>query len=354
MRVTGTGRWLLAGQRELLSWQSRQYWGIGVGTAATGLVALILTAAALPVLIARARGGAPPGPGPRLAALAPVGALLAIAGAAVGAAAAWWLLLPLLIPALILAWWQRPARRPPGPARQPGGTGHLRVLTLNVKGGRADADAVLRSLRLHQVDILAVQEMTADWLRGMQQAGVTGVLPFSHVNPRPGSAGTGLWTRWPVTPLAPMPDMKNAAPQARIEPAPGQPVTVTVVHPAAPVNRQDRRWQRDLETIRSALTGAAGPHLVAGDFNASRDHRVFRDILSAGFVDCADAAQQRHWPGFTWPADRRYPPLMRLDHVLGSQDGCVVHEARTMRIPGTDHRGVLAVLEFNPPNPRPR
>jgi endonuclease/exonuclease/phosphatase (EEP) superfamily protein YafD len=64
-------------------------------------------------------------------------------------------------------------------------------------------------------------------------------------------------------------------------------------------------------------------------------------------VDCADAARQRHWPGFTWPADRRYPPLMRLDHVLGSQAGCVVHQARTMRIPGTDHRGVLAVLEFS-------
>ena len=141
--------------------------------------------------------------------------------------------------------------------------------------------------------------------------------------------------------------MKNSAPRARVEPAGGQPVTVTVVHPAAPVGWQDERWQRELEIIRSELAGAAGPHLVAGDFNASRDHRVFRDILRAGFVDCADAARQRHWPGFTWPADRRYPPLMRLDHVLGSQPGCVVHQARTMRIPGTDHRGVLAVLEFS-------
>ena len=90
-----------------------------------------------------------------------------------------------------------------------------------------------------------------------------------------------------------------------------------------------------------------GPQLVAGDFNASRDHRAFRDILRAGFVDCADAARQRHRPGFTWPADRRYPPLIRLDHVLSSQPGCIVHQARTMRIPGTDHRGVLAVLEFS-------
>jgi endonuclease/exonuclease/phosphatase (EEP) superfamily protein YafD len=321
-----------------------------VGTAATGLVALILTAAALPALIARARGGTPPGPGPKLAALAPVGALLAIAGAAVAAATAWWLLLPLLIPALILAWWQRPVRRPPAPA--PGRTapssttGQLRVLTLNVKGGRADADSVLHSLRQLQVDILAVQEMTADWLDALQQAGIAEVLPFSHTDPRAGSAGSGLWTRWPLTPLAPLPGMKNAAPRARVEPAAGQPVTVTVVHPAAPVNQQEPRWLRDLETIRLTLAEAAGPQLVAGDFNASRDHRVFRGILRAGLIDCADAAGQRHWPGFTWPADRRYPPLMRLDHVLASQAGCVVHQARTIRIPRTDHRGVLAVLEF--------
>jgi endonuclease/exonuclease/phosphatase (EEP) superfamily protein YafD len=325
-----------------------------VGTAATGLVALILTAAALPALFARARGGIPPGPGPKLAALAPVGALLAVAGAAVAAAAAWWLFLPLLVPAIILAWWQRPPGRPalPGPTSL-STTGPMRVLTLNIKGGRADPGAVLDCLRQQQVDILAVQEMTAEWLLAVQQAGVTGLLPFGHADARPGSAGAGLWARWPLTPLASVPGTKNATPRARVEPAAGQPVTVTVVHPAAPVNRQERRWQQDLETVAAALAGSTGPHLVAGDFNASRDHRVFRDILRAGFVDCADAARQRHWPGFTWPADRRYPPLMRLDHVLGSRSGCVVHQARTMRVAGTDHLGVLAVLEFSPPPPPP-
>lgn len=325
-----------------------------MGTAVTGLVALILTAAALPALIARARGGIPPGRGPRLAALAPVGALLAIAGAAVAAAAAWWLLLPLLIPALILAWWQRPPSRPASPAPAPSGTplsgttGRLRVLTVNLKSGRVDPNAVLDRLRQHQVDILAVQEMTAVWLDAIQQAGITELLPFSQTDPRAGSAGSGLWARWPLTPLTPLPGMKNAAPRAQIEPAAGQPLTVTVVHLAAPVGQLGPRWLQDLETIRLTLAEAAGPQLVAGDFNASRDHRAFRDILRAGFVDCADAARQRHWPGFTWPADRRYPPLMRLDHVLGSRASCVVHQARTMQIPGTDHRAVLAVLEFIP------
>jgi len=93
---------------------------------------------------------------------------------------------------------------------------------------------------------------------------------------------------------------------------------------------------------------ADGPQIVAGDFNASRDHRPFRDILAAGFADSADIARRRPWPGFTWPADRRWPPLMRLDHILVSP-GIRVSEARTVKIPGTDHRAVLAVLELPGP-----
>jgi endonuclease/exonuclease/phosphatase (EEP) superfamily protein YafD len=40
---------------------------------------------------------------------------------------------------------------------------------------------------------------------------------------------------------------------------------------------------------------------------------------------------------------------MRLDHVLAPRDGAVVHKARTIRVPGSDHEGVLAVLEFRSP-----
>ncbi len=141
--------------------------------------------------------------------------------------------------------------------------------------------------------------------------------------------------------------MRAATPRARIDPPGGPPVTVTAVHPVAPVADQEHRWRRELGLIQAALAGTTGPQLAAGDFNASRDHRAFRALLRSGFVDCADAARQRAWPGLTWPADRRFPPLMRLDHVLASRGGVLVHEARTVRVPGTDHLGVLAVLEFS-------
>ena len=44
------------------------------------VVAVALTLLALPFLVARAAGGQPPNPGPKLAALAPAGTVPAVAG----------------------------------------------------------------------------------------------------------------------------------------------------------------------------------------------------------------------------------------------------------------------------------
>jgi hypothetical protein len=76
---------------------------------------IALTAVAIPPLAARAAGGGPPDPYPRLAALAPLATLVAFAGVVVAAAASWWLALLLSIPALTLLAWQLP------PARRTGG-----------------------------------------------------------------------------------------------------------------------------------------------------------------------------------------------------------------------------------------
>ena len=326
-----------------------------------GVLAIALTAVALPPLAARAAGGEPPDPYPRLAALAPLATPVAVAGVVVAAATAWWLALLLSIPAItLLAWQLPPARRTGGetalvPEQLPdGGPGALtlRVLTLNALGGSADPAAVVRAIERHRVDVLVVQELTPGMVDRLADAGIGTLLPYCHLDPRPRADGTGLWARWPLAPLPPVPDLKAAAPRARIQPVDGWPVTVTGVHPKAPVPRNVRRWQQELATIRSTLVSSDGQQVVAGDFNASRDHRPFRDLLAAGFLDCADAARRRPWPGFTWPAGRWIPPVMRLDHVLVSRGSATVSASRIIRVPGTDHRGVLAVIQltFRPPS----
>jgi endonuclease/exonuclease/phosphatase (EEP) superfamily protein YafD len=218
--------------------------------------------------------------------------------------------------------------------------------TVNAQSGRADPAAILRLLQSENVDVLAVQELTPDMVSRLEAAGLAELLPFSHLDPRPGSPGTGLWARWPLTPLPPVPDMTAAAPRARIDPVGGRPVTLTAVHPLAPTAGHGGIWQRELAAIRQAMASVEGPQVVAGDFNASRDHRPFRDLLVAGFRDGADISQSRSWPGFTWPASGRVLPVMRLDHVLVSQTA-TVRMARAIRVPRTDHHGVLAVIEFS-------
>jgi endonuclease/exonuclease/phosphatase (EEP) superfamily protein YafD len=331
-------------------------------TIMNAVFAVVLGALAIPPTVGRALGGRSPNPAPKLAALAPAATVPAVAAVALALTYAWWLAILLAVPAAILAVWQVPPRRRPSapaasrPRRAPD-TGAaapcIRLLTLNAQGGNASADVIVRRVRDHLVDVFAVQELTPGLARRLAAAGLCELLPFSEVHTRPGYAGTGIWSRWPLQPLPAVPGLVSAAPRAAVTIA-GQPVAVTSVHLLAPVHGGEHGWQRELGQLRSALTCAAGPQLVAGDFNASRDHRSFRQLLDAGFQDCADAAVRRRWPAFTWPSGRRRLPVMRLDHVLATRAHFVVRVSRTLRVPGTDHRGVLAVVQvLARPGPAP-
>jgi endonuclease/exonuclease/phosphatase family metal-dependent hydrolase len=318
------------------------------------VVALILVALALPPLLARLTGGHSPTLIAQLAALAPAAAVPATVAVIIAATTAPWLAVLLAIPAVILWIWQLPPLKrtsyqaAAGPPRESGSAPamvSLRLFTINTRGGGADPAALLRILQSHNVDVLAVQELTPRMVSRLAAAGLAELLPFSHLDPRPASGGTGLWARWPLTPLPPVPGLTAAAPRARIDPLGGRPVTLTAVHPLAPMRGHAGIWRRELALIRQTSTTGDEPQVVAGDFNASRDHGPFRDLLAAGFRDCADSGQRRSWPGFTWPTDEGMLPVMRLDHVLVSRTA-TVRMARTIRVPHTDHHGVLAAMEF--------
>jgi endonuclease/exonuclease/phosphatase family metal-dependent hydrolase len=316
-------------------------------------VTLILTVAFAVPLIARVSGGSSPVRTP-LAAFAPLAALVAVAATLVAIAVTWWLAVLLAVPTVFLIGWQVPARRLPK-ARQAPESGSepaaseaviVRFLTLNALVGRADPAAIVSQVQELQLDLLAVQELTPGLAGRLEQAGLAELLPFSCLDPRPGHTGIGLWSSRPLSQLPPVPGARNPMPRAQLDV--GWPITVTVVHPPAPLRGNQPRWKQDMDRLLAVLVSTTGQQIVAGDFNASRDHGTFRRLLAAQFIDCADAAQHRPWPGFTWPANRRFPPLIRLDHILVSRPGASPQETRTVDIPGTDHLGVLAVIELRP------
>ncbi len=91
----------------------------------------------------------------------------------------------------------------------------------------------------------------------------------------------------------------------------------------------------------SALGALTGPTvLVGGDFNSTPDTAQFRTILNQGFSDAANQAGAGFTP--TWPADRWFPPLITIDHVLTR--GAVATSVDSVEIPGSDHRALVASI----------
>ncbi|MEP6815237.1 MAG: endonuclease/exonuclease/phosphatase family protein, partial [Marmoricola sp.] len=118
------------------------------------------------------------------------------------------------------------------------------------------------------------------------------------------------------------------------------------VHTAQPVN-DVAGWRHDLDTVRARAADAirSGPTLAVGDFNATRDHKGFREILAAGLRDADDVANSGWQP--TWPTTSRawyLRPLITIDHVLSSGQFAAVSTS-TVSVSGTDHRALVIQLD---------
>ncbi|UOE22086.1 endonuclease/exonuclease/phosphatase family protein [Thermobifida halotolerans] len=224
-----------------------------------------------------------------------------------------------------------PAPAPDGPT--------LRVLTLNMALGRADARTVVELVRTTGADLLSVQELTPDAARALAEAGLDEPLPHAVVDALPGASGGGLYSRYPLTALPGPTRYEPAMPWAGVE-IPGAPaVEVVSVHPFPPLGAAPaREWTAYLEDLPRAEP-AGTVRILAGDFNATHDHSAFRDLLASGYTDAAAAVGNGLTT--TWPA--RGSPGLVLDHVL------VDTRVRTARtgvhpVPGSDHLAVLADL----------
>lgn len=216
----------------------------------------------------------------------------------------------------------------------------ITVLTVNVAHGEADAAAIVDEIRTSNADVLAVQELTPDEVEDLTRAGIDDLLPYSFTAALPVSDGTGLWSRTPLTDGTRMSDFGFVPVQAKTV-IDGVAMTVVAFHAMSPATPRDTiQWAEDLDRMRALMESYPGTVLVAGDFNATSDHRQFRDLASAGFVDAAERAGAGLFR--TFPADR---PLAQLDHVVTS-DTVDALEVHPVPIPDSDHLAVSARLRL--------
>ncbi|MCB0950777.1 MAG: endonuclease/exonuclease/phosphatase family protein, partial [Mycobacterium sp.] len=202
------------------------------------------------------------------------------------------------------------------------------------------------ALARDNADIVAVQEMTPDAAEGLSAAGMDGAFGYRVVLPAPLASGIGIWSRHPIVESGRIDGYALPILGARIR-IPGVPIDTTVlsVHLAAPWPQPVGLWRHDIALLSDTLremgrTAGAGAVIVAGDFNATADMAPFRRLLEQGYRDgAADAAAGL---ARTYPGSGKTPALLGIDHILVKN--CSAVAARTVSVPGADHRGLLATV----------
>jgi endonuclease/exonuclease/phosphatase (EEP) superfamily protein YafD len=233
------------------------------------------------------------------------------------------------------------------PDSRPNGVGvEVRVMSLNLLFGRADAVAVVAAVRDNRIDVLSLQELTPEAVAGLDRAGLRALLPHRVFQAERGAGGSGIASRHPVTGRALTPPGTMRQPGALVDLPGKQDVEVVAVHAEPPVViTGPEAWQRELAGLPDRdLTGP--PRVLAGDFNATLDHVGLRRLLSNGYVDAADEVGSGLVP--TWPSGTFWPPPVTIDHVL-VDSRCPVDTYGVLAIAGTDHRAV--VTKFVVPAP---
>jgi endonuclease/exonuclease/phosphatase family metal-dependent hydrolase len=225
---------------------------------------------------------------------------------------------------------------------QPGACGPmLRVLTVNLFFGRADAEVVVARVRQVSADVLFLQELTADAVTRLKQAGLEDLMPHTQLDVRGGSRGSGIYSRFPLSEGPPVAPTYMAQPTALLQLPGGDVVELVCVHPVSPSlqRRRAARWREELAALPSP---GEWPRVLAGDFNATLDHAAFRDVLRLGYVDAALQAGNALTP--TWGPPGR-GAVFTLDHVLADRS-CAVLAYAVHVIPGTDHQAVYAEIQL--------
>lgn len=236
----------------------------------------------------------------------------------------------------------------PGPQEAPAGP-ELTVAVANLRVGQGDADQVVTNVDTHDVDVLVVLELTGDAVERLAAAGLRDRLPNATLEPSRRTSGGGIYSHLPLEDRAPSTQRGfGRTPRAVLTVADGVQVELDAVHPLPPVNRG---WVPRWEAALSSLPDPADPdgegptRVLAGDFNATHDHRMFRALLRRGWVDAADAVGAGLRATFNGLGQGDPVPPVAIDHVLVDRR-VAVEDVAVEPLPGSDHRQLVVSLRL--------
>ncbi|TLM87457.1 endonuclease/exonuclease/phosphatase family protein [Pseudarthrobacter sp. NamE5] len=226
----------------------------------------------------------------------------------------------------------------------------VRAMAINAELGLADAERIVELVREERVDLLVIAEYTQELADRLSAAALPALLPHQVAHPQRRAGGAAIYSSLGLREVGVVPDTPFRMPVVSVDlPQAGQEASLRVVavHALAPVEDGLEQWRNDLAAL-DRIDAGSGPLLLAGDFNATFDHREFRELLAGGsgrrpLVDVATAAGNRLVP--TWPMRGYSLPGVTLDHLVTSPD-ITGSDYAVRRVAGTDHAAVLATLSI--------
>jgi len=218
----------------------------------------------------------------------------------------------------------------------------LRILTINLFNGRADARSFAAALDKHVPDVVAVQELSDNAAEVLANWGTHRLL-----DPRDDTTGMGVTAS--ATALFSRPEFPNRHPiNARIDgaqwgfPAGIDLINAHLVNPIArPMLASKRLRHAEMLSLERLLNAdrVESLRVVVGDLNSSPAWPLYRHL---GRI-ASDAATEAGTAKRTWGPTPRSPRLLRIDHVFIQGARCTTTQLVDVR--GTDHRGLLVTLE---------
>lgn len=222
-----------------------------------------------------------------------------------------------------------------GPVPKPQGY-QLRVMTVNLHEGGADAAGLVRRIASAKPDLLAVQELTPAAVSALRRAGIDKYLPSQVLKPADKTTGTGLYSAGNLT-ASSLSGTTSTLARATVRVG-DTTLDVVSVHTRTPMlGSTVGDWTRDLSAL--PRTTESGSQLLLGDFNATQDNQAFRQLEDNGYDDAAIGVGAGLKPTYAgWPV-----PPTPVDHVLLDR-GVKPRDIDTYQLGGTSHRILVADL----------
>ncbi|GAA4207185.1 endonuclease/exonuclease/phosphatase family protein [Actinocatenispora rupis] len=230
--------------------------------------------------------------------------------------------------ALLPRWAVGPESRPKGYT--------LRVMTVNLNAGSADAKALVQRIAAVKPDILAVQELTPGEAGALGKAGIGRYLPANVLRPAGGRTGTGLYAQGALT-GGHLSGTTSSLARARMSVG-SVSLDLVSVHTRTPMlGHTVADWTHDLDALPTPKD--PGTQLLLGDFNGTQDNVAFRNLERDGYQDAAIAVGAGLKPTYTkWPV-----PPTPVDHVL-TEGRVHAYRISAYDLGGTSHRILVADL----------